>query len=465
MSKHDAASRSERDRQQWLPLHPNERNSCSVLRTATSAHHPLLARESQHHPVLGIVPSTIRAMRNGYVCSLAFGLLVSTACSSGEVDVTSRAEPIIGGVAAAAGDFPTTVAISNGGLCTGTLVAPDLVLTAAHCISPGLLGAGSQEQLTAQTQVIFDTDNLFGGTGRAVQAAETIPHPNFSINSLGDDDIGLIRLQTPVTDRAPTPINRFREDAPAGIVVTQVGYGATQVGGGGAGRLFAIDAKATTSCTSFGIPDANLLCFSQIDGQGKCQGDSGGPSFATINGIEKVVGVTSFGDQTCAQFGADSRVDAELDFLYTHAPELACQVDGACNEECGTGELPPDGDCTLCTKDDECDDSEVCNTDGRCVAAPFTPGGDGFTCTSNEECESNLCATDSSGGACTSRCTSDSDCSDGFECIEAGSDNICWAGGSSDDGGCSLGGNRSAPVGTLFFALALFGAFRSRRRS
>ncbi|MCP4448955.1 MAG: trypsin-like serine protease [Myxococcales bacterium] len=178
--------------------------------------------------------------------------------------IGSTSQAIIGGESASVGDFPTTVAISNGGLCTGTLIAQDLVLTAAHCVLPSLLGVGTQDQVTGQTQVIFDTDDLYSSGGRAIQAAETIPHPDFSINGLGDNDIALIRLQTPVTDRTPTPINRSREDAKAGLLVTQVGYGATQVGGSQAGRLFAIDAKRSTSCSNFGSSDDKLLCFSQM---------------------------------------------------------------------------------------------------------------------------------------------------------------------------------------------------------
>jgi MYXO-CTERM domain-containing protein len=248
-----------------------------------------------------------------------------------------------------------------------------------------------------------------------------------------------------------------------GISVTQVGYGATQVGGQGAGRLFALDAKPSTSCSTFGVSDSKLLCYSQSNGEGKCQGDSGGPSFALVGGIERVVGVTSFGDENCAQFGADTRVDAELEFLFGEAPELQCQAEGDCNEACGQDGLPVDPDCSLCTKDTDCGDSEVCADDGRCVPAPFTPGGDGAECTANEECGSNICASSDEGSICTSICTTNEECGAGLECIEAGEQSVCWP-QNSDEGGCSLGGKGSAPSGLLLLGLAMVLGLRRRRQ-
>ncbi len=395
------------------------------------------------------------------------GLLFSGCMSAEAPDIESKSETIIGGVAGAVGDFPTTVAVFNGGLCTGTLIAPDLVLTAAHCITPSLLDMRDQAEVTANTRVILDVASLQeaqNGDGMIVASAETIPHPNFSINGLGDNDIGLIRLQTPVTDRAPTVINRIASDAPVGVAVKQVGYGASEVGGGSAGRLFSLASRTSISCASFQASDTNLLCFSQVDGKGKCQGDSGGPSFATIGGIERVVGVTSFGDQTCAQFGADTRVDAELDFLYMHAPELQCQADGACNEACDNNGLPVDEDCDVCEKDSNCEDMEVCEiATGDCIPAPFTPGGEGSECSGSDDCASELCATDDDGGLCTHSCSSDDDCADGLECASAGDQDICWP-ASEDSGWCSQGGgNKPAPFGILLVGLAMIIGLRRRR--
>ena len=46
-----------------------------------------------------------------------------------------------------------------------------------------------------------------------------------------------------------------------------------------------------------------------------CEGDSGGPALAMYGGAEEIVGITSFGDQGCRTYGADTRVDTIVDFV------------------------------------------------------------------------------------------------------------------------------------------------------
>jgi MYXO-CTERM domain-containing protein len=408
-------------------------------------------------------------MRIGSLRALAAAApLALAACAADPTAVASTQAPILGGVQAQAGQYPTVVAvlINNGfgGLCTGTLVAPDIVLTAAHCVSPAVLGMfdpslNTQAAVTAATSVAF------------VQAAMTIPHPGFNANALGDNDIGIIKLVTPVTDRAPTPMNFNHDDAPPGIVVTMVGYGESQAGNQqSAGTEFVLQQKTTVPCAQlpqFGVSDNNVLCWPQTDGTGKCEGDSGGPSFLTISGVVKVVGVTSFGDQNCAMGGIDTRPDAEKDWVISVAPQVQCVADGACAAACGAGGLPEDPDCPTCTDNSMCTDQQVCDM-GKCVPAPNTPGGVGTPCTDGSECFTGLCGSGPDGMRCTETCTpgATGECPDGFDCLSAGAAGACWPSPDSGGCGCHAGGASHGGAGALaLVGLAMTLVVARRRRA
>jgi hypothetical protein len=252
-----------------------------------------------------------------------------------------------------------------------------------------------------------------------VRASQIFKHPGFDLNNLGMHDIGLVRLATPVTDRAPARVNFDPAKAPVGIAVTMVGYGVTSRSNpNSAGTQRVVD-QTSVSCAVGGGSDAALLCFSQVAGKGKCVGDSGGPSFATIDGQQWQVGVTSFGDQNCQQFGADTRTDAEEAFVLEHVPEL-----------------------NPCDADNPCADGRTC-FQGTCIADPFSPGGIGSECADGPECESGQCASSSEESLCTFACATGTDgaCPDGFECRDTsgGAGGVCWP---TDEGGCCSTGKR-----------------------
>ncbi|MCX5743899.1 MAG: trypsin-like serine protease [Proteobacteria bacterium] len=271
---------------------------------------------------------------------------VLTSVAAGEV--TDPAATILGGTKTKVGDYKTVVMLEVGqGLCTGTLISPTFVLTAGHCIDPTIVGATSEAALVSAMKVHFDTVDVGLSSGTVVRAKRVI-HAGFDANNVGQHDVGLVELATPVTDREPSRVNLVAAAAPAaGTVATMVGFGQTL--SGGAGVEYVVTNRVSGKCADVvpptsGLPtpqDANLLCFSQTDSKGKCHGDSGGPSFESIDGVPFVVGVTSFGDQTCEVFGADTRTDIEATFLTTNVPDLCaaadCGSDAGCCDTRGRG--------------------------------------------------------------------------------------------------------------------------------
>lgn len=238
-----------------------------------------------------------------------FGLLLVPACVAAP-DTTTRHQSIIGGETAMPADYPTVVGLENtptNWFCTGTLIADRFVLTAAHCVD------GSTDPINVR----FDSADINAGTtGTLVPVAVVHEEPGFDWN-LWDNDIAVLELATPVTDRAATPI--FRDVVPFGTNVVDVGYGVSDNMDGGGGILRKV-AKVTADCAGAndaGISNDNLVCMDSADGKGSCYGDSGGPTFMTVNNALVVAGVTSGGNgELCGQ-GWDlyTSVHAELDYI------------------------------------------------------------------------------------------------------------------------------------------------------
>ncbi len=103
------------------------------------------------------------------------------------------------------------------GNCTGTLIAPDLVLTAAHCTAKGTPGRSKR---------VFVAGYARGDFIAARRTLEEWRHPAYAPDGAHGprNDVGLHILRTPITDVAPIPLADLEDGALDGTDVALLGY-------------------------------------------------------------------------------------------------------------------------------------------------------------------------------------------------------------------------------------------------
>lgn len=169
---------------------------------------------------------------------------------------------------------------ARGDLCTGTALARDLVLTAAHCVTRPLRYAVK----------IFQTgDNL--------AVAAVVHHPRFDPASFAAGrataDVALLKLAAPLPDVVVPAALAAPRRVQAGETLVIAGFGTTRAGTAlGLGIPRAVPLVVTGRPGSLQIRLYDAATRNQRPGRGACTGDSGGPAFDGDGPL--VIGVVSW---------------------------------------------------------------------------------------------------------------------------------------------------------------------------
>ena len=263
---------------------------------------------------------------NNMMLSRAFILLLSTtAASAGTLRNTKRElrTRIIGGDETIEDRYAYAVSLfdSYGHFCGGSLIAEDVVLSAAHCDSHG---EGNYNAVVGR-HAHDDND------GQELSVKTALPHPDYDDDTT-DNDFMLIFLNESANNNEFVRLNTDEATPETGAAVTVMGWGDIDPSDEQelSSELMEVDVNVITneecdmSDGEFGSYEdqitSNMLCAREEGGgEDSCQGDSGGP--LVIKGADASedlqVGVVSWGIGCASEDypGVYARVSAQYDWI------------------------------------------------------------------------------------------------------------------------------------------------------
>lgn len=342
--------------------------------------------------------------------------------------------------------------IKEGFLCSGSLIAPNVVLTAHHCVSPILdeTAAGGVDCQKTRFDKSFDPTSFIVTTKQDLRDAtgdirvRQILTPDDP--SVCGTDQAIMILDKNMDPSEATPlVPRVDVSIVPNDVYYAIGYGAIEDDemGTGAGERRRRD-DLLVNCVGDGCPsaiDKPVVAPTEWQGQeGICGGDSGGPALDSLN---RVIGVTSRGGVECTTP------------VYGHVFGLGQWIKDTTVFAAGLGGYPAPAWATGWPTDPD---------------YSFPIGG---ACQKPEDCASSRCFNQ----VCTRLCNAAAPCGEGFTCDDQnlkvcvqtqGSAEIKQGGGVPSAGGCSVSpGFQADPTRPVpwFAGGALFALGLLRRRS
>lgn len=206
---------------------------------------------------------------------------LAVALAAGDVQTVRSA--ITGGAVDTGYPAVGALVADQGFQCSATLVGARSVLTAAHCIAPGLSGY----------RFVVD--------GESYVATRAVAHPAYD-PSTNVADIAVLELE--VSPGLP-PLAISPASPAVGAKITLVGLGCASA------RPCELGTTQSATNTVDEVSAHEIVFLTGASGGGHCDGDSGGPLLAD----GRVVGVHSWGPVSCRGSNHDARVDTELAWI------------------------------------------------------------------------------------------------------------------------------------------------------
>ena len=182
-------------------------------------------------------------------------------------------------------------------LCTASVVANDLAVTAAHCVSDGAA--------RLQNMTLYFTTRLTQVSEAQTREVDHIAvHPSWSPGrAVNTADVAVLHFNGGLPQGyMPAALLPFDAELAAGESVEIAGYGISDAqNDAGSGVLRQIELKIANP--RFSETEVEL---DQSHGGGACHGDSGGPAYVVIAGQPYLFGITSRGSGDC-----------DVDVIYT----------------------------------------------------------------------------------------------------------------------------------------------------
>lgn len=220
-------------------------------------------------------------------------------------------------------------------ICSGTLIAPNVFLTASHC-TQYFTDTLAPQGYTAY--VSFDKSIPFGSLTstktKLLAVQSVVTNPNYNQSQSDSGDIGVLILRANVKGITPATLptcglldQLVAQNGLKDAVFTAVGYGLqNRVVGGGVPYFQDVNPiPRMYAFSSFNALNGGYIRLSQNPATGNggtCFGDSGGPNFLTVDGQQILAAITITGDSVCRSTNVDYRLDtpsAQAFFAYVNA--------------------------------------------------------------------------------------------------------------------------------------------------